>query len=46
MSMSQLRTQLSDIEPDDRTFYGTADSRYRITIEDQKVTKVDEVYLP
>jgi hypothetical protein len=37
---------LSGFEPDDRTFYGTADSHYRITIEDQKVVAVDEVYLP
>ena len=37
---------LDGFEPDDRTFYGTSDSRYLVTIEDQKVVAVDEVYLP
>lgn len=37
---------LAGFGPDDRTFYGTSASRYRITIEGGKVTAVDEVYLP
>lgn len=37
---------LAGFTPDDRTFYGTAASRYEITIEDGKVVTVDEVYIP
>jgi hypothetical protein len=32
--------------PDDRTFYGTSNSHYEITITDGKVTAVDEIYVP
>jgi hypothetical protein len=41
-----FQSWLDGFEPDDRTFFGTADSHYRITIEDQTVVEVDEVYLP
>lgn len=33
-------------EPDARTFYGTASSRYEVTIDDGVVTRVEEFYLP
>jgi len=33
-------------EPDDRTFYGTSSSHYRLTVEQGRVVAVDEVYIP
>ena len=41
-----LREWHAGFEPDDRTFYGTASSRYWITVTDGKVTAVDEAYVP
>ena len=32
--------------PDQRTFYGTSDSHYELTIEDGRAVAIDEVYLP
>ncbi len=37
---------LADFEPDDRTFYGTANSHYEVTLEDGRAVAVDEVHVP
>lgn len=46
LSDATFESWLADFAPDDRTFYGTANSHYEITIDDGKVIAVDEVQVP
>lgn len=45
LSDHDFESWLTGFDPDDRTFFGTADSSYWITIADGEVVEVEEAYL-